>query len=155
MRRLVATTLTLATLTSCIVGGVGTAASAQNLADLDNLTEAQKQKVLDSFLPEGDTTGKQILGALSSDGKEQPVGGQLLDILLQRDPTQVPDSETTNSSTSNIPDGYSKTTDDLKASLTSLEKVGIALAVILGIFLLLDAAANVITIGQALPSFGL
>ena len=155
MSRKTSSIVSAALTTALLMGATAVPAKAQLADELSDLTEAQQQQILNTYVKE-ESVGGQILAALSSDGKEQEVGGQIIDILFAKDPTQMPaEGETDNGSTSFIPDGYSDTTDDLKKSLASIEKIGIALAVILGLFLVINVVANVITIGQALPSFGL
>ena len=51
--------------------------------------------------------------------------------------------------------GFSDTTDEAAKSLAILLDAGLALGIIGALLVLINTAASLVTIGQALPSFGL
>ena len=142
---LTATAVTLSAIPAqAQTGGIGDAVA-------DNLKDQAK-----------DDQVKRILGALSSDGKEQPVPGQIIDILSSQDPTKEGDAsqnQTSNSSSDAIvdslfADGYSDTTDDLKKALKPILKIALAFGIIGGVLTVINAIGSLITIGRSLPGFG-
>lgn len=142
------------------------AAQAQGLDDLkDKIVDGIAGDLANQVKPKDDKMAR-ILTALSSDGKEKPVAGQVLDILSSEDPTKEgtdskkPESDPNLTSSENIAygifqKGFSDTTDEAAKSLAILLDAGLALGIIGALLVLINTAASLVTIGQALPSFGL
>ena len=116
-----------------------------------------------------------IMGLLSSDGKDpvegsnRPVEGQLLDLLsseteaekAEKDKKKKQDELLKGASSSEkiaygiFGKGFSNTTDDAAKTIAIVLDAGLAVGIVVLVLAVLNAAASMVTIGQALPNFGL
>lgn len=116
-----------------------------------------------------------IMGLLSSDGKDpvegsnRPVEGQLLDLLsseteaekAEKDKKKEQDELLKGASSSEkiaygiFGKGFSNTTDDAAKTIAIVLDAGLAVGIVVLVLAVLNAAASMVTIGQALPNFGL
>jgi len=117
-----------------------------------------------------------IMGLLSSDGKDpvegsnRPVEGQLLDLLsseteaekAEKDKKKKEQDELLKGASSSekiaygiFGKGFSNTTDDAAKTIAIVLDAGLAVGIVVLVLAILNAAASMVTIGQALPNFGL
>lgn len=168
MNRKVTRTLVAGATAVAVACSTAPAASADAFTDL--VTEGLGDKLKSKSENE---KVKDIMGLLSSDGKDpvegsnRPVEGQLLDLLsseteAEKDKKKKEQDELLKGASSSekiaysiFGKGFSNTTDDAAKTIAIVLDAGLAVGIVVLVLAVLNAAASVVTIGQALPNFGL